>query len=213
MANEKIIGITLNGTDYDYEDSETKTVANENAAAIGVLDDLDTDEKSDLVAAINEVNESAQLIQKSPRLPGGTWVAMSAPADDTIDEWNEKSSAFWEYLDDLENGYYRVIIWQDVFGESGDGFGTMFFAGQGSVTMPSGDYGEVVASFSVHRVTNTAIDWWLNIFGKSGTAVQFHSMSGRVIGGQLVDWRLDGQDLSESGMGALELEVSLQKIE
>lgn len=52
---EKIVGITLNGANYDYEDEETKELAGANAEAIGDLSELETEEKTSLVGAINEL--------------------------------------------------------------------------------------------------------------------------------------------------------------
>lgn len=60
---DKIIGINLNGIDYDYEDEETSSQTEENTSKIGDLTDLETTAKTDLVSAINEVNsKSAELL-------------------------------------------------------------------------------------------------------------------------------------------------------
>ena len=57
MAQE-IIGIRLNGVDYDYEDESTKQIADDNTIAIGDLSDLETEDKTNLVSAINEALSS-----------------------------------------------------------------------------------------------------------------------------------------------------------
>lgn len=58
----KIIGINLNGIDYDYEDEETSNQAEENTSKIGDLADLETTAKTDLVSAINEVNGGSSAV-------------------------------------------------------------------------------------------------------------------------------------------------------
>lgn len=61
---EKIIGIKLNDVDYDYEDSETKEKAGENAESIGDLSELETEEKTSLVGAINELASGGGGVKK-----------------------------------------------------------------------------------------------------------------------------------------------------
>jgi hypothetical protein len=55
---QEIIGIRLNGVDYDYEDESTKAIADANAVSIGDLEELETEDKTNLVGAINEALNS-----------------------------------------------------------------------------------------------------------------------------------------------------------
>lgn len=48
-------GIEVSGTIYDNEDETARNGVNENTASIGDLADLETEEKTDLVSALNEV--------------------------------------------------------------------------------------------------------------------------------------------------------------
>lgn len=56
---DKIIGINLNGVDYDYTDEETSEVASNLAESIGDLSNLETEEKGSIVGAINEIASGA----------------------------------------------------------------------------------------------------------------------------------------------------------
>ena len=62
MANPRIIGIKLNGLDYDYEDEPLTPIVEENTEAIGNLNLLETTVKTDLVSAINEVNSGSSAV-------------------------------------------------------------------------------------------------------------------------------------------------------
>lgn len=117
MANEKIIGITLNGTDYDYEDSETKTVADENAAAIGDLSELATEDKTSLVAAVNEVaSAGGKDFYSTPKL-------VYAPSGGDLDvqnvgvTWEQMKE--WLGVDDFSELPQNFTLWvQMSFGAS-----------------------------------------------------------------------------------------------
>ena len=62
MGNPRIIGIKLNGLDYDYEDEPLTPIVEENTEAIGNLNLLETTVKTDLVSAINEVNSGSSAV-------------------------------------------------------------------------------------------------------------------------------------------------------
>ena len=62
MPNPRIIGIKLNGLDYDYEDEPLSLTVEENTEAIGNLNLLETTVKTDLVSAINEVNSGSSAV-------------------------------------------------------------------------------------------------------------------------------------------------------
>lgn len=59
----EIKGIEVSGEVYDISDESARTVAETNQTNIGTLDDLTTEEKSNLVEAVNEVKESVDGIE------------------------------------------------------------------------------------------------------------------------------------------------------
>lgn len=80
MAN-KIIGINLNGIDYDYEDEETLTQTEENASKIGDLTDLETTEKTSIVGAINEIATKSVFGEKISLSGSNITNGFTAPSD------------------------------------------------------------------------------------------------------------------------------------
>lgn len=74
MANETYKGIEVGGIIYDNEDEAARSGVGENATSIGTLSDLETEEKSDLVSALNEVNtkENVVTIGSIYQSPGST---------------------------------------------------------------------------------------------------------------------------------------------
>lgn len=62
MATVK--GIEVSGTTYDIEDETSRNGVTANEEAIGDLSDLETTVKTDLVSAVNEANEKAELAEQ-----------------------------------------------------------------------------------------------------------------------------------------------------
>lgn len=58
MANETYKGIEVSGIIYDNEDETARSGVSANSTSIGTLSNLETDEKTNIVGALNEVLES-----------------------------------------------------------------------------------------------------------------------------------------------------------
>lgn len=62
MATVK--GIEVSGTTYDIEDETSRSGVETNESAIGTLSELETTTKTNLVSAVNEVNEKVELAEQ-----------------------------------------------------------------------------------------------------------------------------------------------------
>ena len=74
MANETYKGIEVSGIIYDNEDETARSGVSGNANSIGTLSSLETEAKTDLVSALNEVNakENVVTIGSIYQIPGST---------------------------------------------------------------------------------------------------------------------------------------------
>ena len=143
---DKIIGINLNGVDYDYEDEETSSQAEENASKIGNLAGLETTAKTDLVSAINEVKRSASTVGDLADLE------TTAKTDlvSAINEVNEKAESAQATADDAGKLETRIPIAVD--GVSGLGSDPGQFRIGGRMV-----FGEIVVNILTDVAPSTAI--------------------------------------------------------
>ena len=74
MANETYKGIEVSGIVYDNEDETARSGVSGNATSIGTLSSLETEAKTNLVSALNEVNakENVITIGSIYQAPGST---------------------------------------------------------------------------------------------------------------------------------------------
>lgn len=155
----KIIGINLNGIDYDYEDEETSNQAEENTSKIGDLSDLETTEKASLVGAINEIASSGGGVLDKMFFGTKETVAIDFDFYDcyTAQQVLTKNASSIAKLSQLEKGIVFVSMFQDILGDSGDDSTTIFYTGQGSATLSPSDDKRTTAHVSF-SFGNT--NWW-----------------------------------------------------
>lgn len=201
MAN-KIIGITLNGTDYDYEDLKTSQTAETLSEGIGDLSDLETTEKSSLVGAINEIASSGGGVLDKMFFGTKETVVIDFDFYDcyTAQQVLTKNASDIAKLSQLKKGIVFVSMTQDFLGDSGDDNVTILYTGEGSATLSPSDNKRTTAHVKF-SFGNT--NWWEihvqivdgvsnNITRRTLDFVYDYGETAYYIDGQVV---LDGSDL------------------
>lgn len=155
----EIKGIEVGGTVYGLNDENAREVAETNQTNIGTLDDLATEEKSNLVEAINEV-ASGGGGQLDKMFFGNT-----KTVDLTFDFYEcytaeqvlQKNAEAIAKFAQLKKGILFVSAYQDFQGDSGDTSNVCLFTGQCTVPLSPSDNKETSALLTFFY--NSA-NWW-----------------------------------------------------
>lgn len=164
----EIKGIEVSGEVYDVADENARTVAKANQTNIGTLDDLTTEEKSNLVEAINEVASGGggqldKMFFGSTKTVDLTFDFFNCySAEEVLEENAEAIAKFAQ----LKKGILFVNAFQDFLGDSGNTSNVCFFTGQCTVPLTPSDNKETSALLTFFY--NSANSWGFAFYIISG---------------------------------------------
>lgn len=195
---DEIKGIEVGGTVYGLNDENARTVAEANQTNIGTLDDLTTEEKSNLVEAINEVASGGggqldKMFFGSTKTVDLTFDFYNCySAEEVLEENAEAIAKFAQ----LKKGILFVSAFQDFQGDSGNTSNVCFFTDHCTVPLTPSDNKETSALLSFFY--NSANSWGFafNIISGHGGSERRRTLRFEYEGGSAY-YAIDGSHVVE----------------